>query len=171
MPALLPDGPYRVLVGETAFDLVATDGALRLGEASETARLEHVSGHQYVLFVGARVHRLVVEARDGAALTLWIDGQRVETSVKDQRALLMDRFGMKAGGAGAAKEVKAPMPGLVLAVHVAEGDAVVAGQRLAVLEAMKMENELKAAQDGTIARVHVAPGVAVGKGALLISFA
>lgn len=168
--AALPNGPYRVAVGEATFDLTAHDGTLRLGDTAPGVRLEPVSGQQYVLFVGPTVHRLVVEGRDGNALTLWIDGQRVEASVQDERALLMERFGMQAGGSGAAKEVKAPMPGLVLAVHVAEGGTVEAGQRLLVLEAMKMENEIKAAQSGTVAKVHVAPGAAVGKGALLVTF-
>lgn len=167
----LPDGPYRVAVGDTTFDLTARGGTLRLGDTDADVRIEPVSGQQYVLFVGPNVHRLVVEGRDGDALTLWIDGQRVEASVKDERALLMERFGMQAGGSGASKEVKAPMPGLVLAVHVAAGDAVEPGQRLLVLEAMKMENEIKAAHAGTVAMVHAAPGAAVGKGALLVTFA
>lgn len=172
MATPLPDGPYRVRLGDAAFDLTAVEGQLSLaGADAADVRLDPISGQQYVLFVGPQVHRLVVEARDGAALTLWIDGQRVEASVQDQRALLMDRFGMKAGGSGGAREVKAPMPGLVLAVHVAPGDAVEAGQRLLVLEAMKMENEIKAAQAGTIGTVHVAAGEAVGKGTLLVEFA
>ena len=81
----------------------------------------------------------------------------------------MDRFGMKAGGSGGAREVKAPMPGLVLAVHVAPGDAVEAGQRLLVLEAMKMENEIKAPTSGSVKKVAATAGTAVGKGALLVS--
>lgn len=167
---ILSNGSYRVVVGDTTFDLTVHNGTLRLGDAAADVRLEPVSGQQYVLLVGPKVHRLVVEGREGSVLTLWIDGQRVEASVKDERALLMERFGMQAGGGGASKEVKAPMPGLVLAVHVAAGDAVEAGQRLLVLEAMKMENELKAAQAGTVAKILVAPGEAVGKGTLLVTF-
>jgi pyruvate carboxylase subunit B len=60
------------------------------------------------------------------------------------------------------------MPGLVVRVHVQEGDEVQAGQGLVVMEAMKMENELRAAAAGTVKRVHVAPGKAVEKGAILV---
>ena len=61
-----------------------------------------------------------------------------------------------------------PMPGLVKAVFVAAGQAVKAGDRLAVLEAMKMEHTLTAARDGTVAEVLVAAGAQVEAGAALV---
>jgi 3-methylcrotonyl-CoA carboxylase alpha subunit len=60
------------------------------------------------------------------------------------------------------------MPGLVKAVFVAAGQAVAAGERLAVLEAMKMEHTLTAARDGVVAEVLVAAGAQVEAGAALI---
>ena len=60
------------------------------------------------------------------------------------------------------------MPGLVLRVLVEPGDEVEQGQGVAVLEAMKMENELTAPAAGTVAAVHVAAGDAVAKNELLI---
>ncbi len=64
--------------------------------------------------------------------------------------------------------VTAPIPGKVVAVKVAVGDEVVAGQSLVVLEAMKMENELAADQAGTVAAVHVEGGETVDGGTLLV---
>jgi biotin carboxyl carrier protein len=61
------------------------------------------------------------------------------------------------------------MPGRIVKVLVAKGDAVKAGQALLVMEAMKMENELKAKADATIAEVHVIAGAAVEGGAKLIT--
>ena len=72
------------------------------------------------------------------------------------------------GDAAADREIQAPMPGLVLRVLVAPGDAVEAGQGVVVLEAMKMENELTAPAAGTVAAVHAAPGDAVAKNDLLV---
>ena len=60
------------------------------------------------------------------------------------------------------------MPGLVKAVFVAPGQAVAAGDRLAILEAMKMEHTLTAARDGTVAEVLAAAGDQVEAGAALI---
>ena len=68
----------------------------------------------------------------------------------------------------AAADVKAPMPGLVVAVEVDEGDAVDAGQGVVILEAMKMQNELRSPVAGTVRKVFVAQGTAVDKGQPLI---
>jgi propionyl-CoA carboxylase alpha chain len=64
-----------------------------------------------------------------------------------------------------------PMPGLVVAIHVAEGDAVKAGQPLAVVDAMKMENVLRAERDGRVGKVHVAPGASLAVDQVILEFA
>jgi 3-methylcrotonyl-CoA carboxylase alpha subunit len=64
--------------------------------------------------------------------------------------------------------IEAPMPGFVRSVHVADGDRVSKGDRLVVLEAMKMEHSLLAARDGVIAEVMTTPGTQVEAGAVLI---
>lgn len=73
-----------------------------------------------------------------------------------------------AGNAGGVTVV-APMPGTVVRIEVAVGDAVKAGQDLIFVEAMKMETPVKAAQDGTIASVNVATGEAVDTGKVLLT--
>lgn len=65
--------------------------------------------------------------------------------------------------------VKAPMPGLIIHVDVAEGNRVSAGQRLLVLEAMKMENDILADKDGVIKEVHVKKGDNVELGQALVT--
>lgn len=74
-----------------------------------------------------------------------------------------------APAATGAEKVNSPMPGNIIDIKVAAGDAVTNGQTLLILEAMKMENEIKAPCDGTVAGVHVAKGDTVDSGALLIS--
>ncbi|HEU5368134.1 MAG TPA: acetyl-CoA carboxylase biotin carboxyl carrier protein subunit, partial [Ktedonobacterales bacterium] len=64
--------------------------------------------------------------------------------------------------------VKAPMPGLVVNIPVAVGDAVQRGQTVAVLEAMKMENDLAAPRNGVIKEVKAAKGQAVNQGQPLV---
>ena len=166
----LPRGPYRARVGDHTFEIAEADGTLRVGDTAVEADLEGLGPGRYALRVGARVYRVVVEGRTDNTLTLSLDGRRLEVTVEDAQRLMLERFGMADGASAAQREVRAPMPGLVLAVHVAPGEHVEAGARLAVLEAMKMENELRAAHAGTIAKVHVASGQAVTKGALLIEF-
>jgi acetyl-CoA/propionyl-CoA carboxylase, biotin carboxylase, biotin carboxyl carrier protein len=76
-----------------------------------------------------------------------------------------ERAGARAAGAGGA--VTSPMQGTVLAVRVAEGDAVEADQLLCIVEAMKMENEIHAHHAGTVTHLSVAPGQAVTTGQVL----
>ena len=67
--------------------------------------------------------------------------------------------------------VKAPMPGTINRINVKAGDAVKKGDVLAVLEAMKMENDICAPQDGTVAGVNVAQGAAVATDEVLVTLA
>ena len=62
-----------------------------------------------------------------------------------------------------------PLPGVIIAVKVNAGDTVKAGQVVAILEAMKMENEIQAEQDGVITSVNVAKGDSVLEGATIVT--
>ena len=70
------------------------------------------------------------------------------------------------GAAGSVK-VTAPMPGKIVGVKAAVGQAVKKGETVLVLEAMKMENDIVAPQDGTVASINVSTGDAVESGAIL----
>ena len=72
---------------------------------------------------------------------------------------------------GAGTKVTSPLPGVIIEVSVKVGDAVKAGQKGAVIEAMKMENEISATKDGTISAIHVSKGDSVLEGADVVSIA
>ncbi|HWW46631.1 MAG TPA: acetyl/propionyl/methylcrotonyl-CoA carboxylase subunit alpha [Xanthobacteraceae bacterium] len=71
----------------------------------------------------------------------------------------------------AGKKLLCPMPGLVISIDVTEGQAVKAGETLAVVEAMKMQNVLRAEQDGTVKAIHAKPGATLAVDALILEFA
>lgn len=73
--------------------------------------------------------------------------------------------------AGSGKAVTSPLPGVIVAVKVNVGDAVKAGQEVAVLEAMKMENSIEASANGTVTAIHVAQGDSVLEGAPIVTIA
>lgn len=112
--------------------------------------------------------------RDGDGATLRevvVEGWRIEVEVEgERRAALRERA--RRGHDVAAKsgpiEVRAIIPGRIVALSVGPGDEVAAGQQLLVLEAMKMQNELRAPREGAIERVPVAVGENVEVGDLLM---
>ena len=69
------------------------------------------------------------------------------------------------------KKLLCPMPGLVKAIAVAEGQEVKAGETLAVVEAMKMENVLRAERDGTVKKLHAKAGDSLAVDAVIMEFA
>ena len=75
----------------------------------------------------------------------------------------------KPAASGAGKAVTSPLPGVIIAVKVNVGDSVKAGQEVAVLEAMKMENSIEATHDGTVTAIHVAKGDSVLEGAAIVT--
>lgn len=72
--------------------------------------------------------------------------------------------------ADTSKQLLCPMPGLVKAIAVAEGQEVKAGETLAIVEAMKMENVLKAERDGTVAKIHAKEGDSLAVDAVILEF-
>ncbi|AHY49871.1 acetyl-CoA carboxylase biotin carboxylase subunit [Bradyrhizobium japonicum] len=69
------------------------------------------------------------------------------------------------------KKLLCPMPGLVVSIAVTEGQEIKAGETLAVIEAMKMQNVLRAEQDGTVKKIHASAGATLAVDALILEFA
>ncbi|SPE42508.1 Biotin/lipoyl attachment domain-containing protein [Candidatus Sulfopaludibacter sp. SbA3] len=114
----------------------------------------------YSVLMDGHSYEARVEETPGG-LVVVIDGFRFEMSVHDPR-----RFSRKSSGRGGegVQTVAAPMPGKVVRVLVAPGDAVEAGQGIVVVEAMKMQNEMKASRAGRVLTVSVKEGATVSAG-------
>jgi biotin carboxyl carrier protein len=97
-------------------------------------------------------------------------GHRSYVRVESERMRAAEQAKKTTAGAGD-RVIKSPMPGRVVKMLVAKGDAVEVGQGLVVLEAMKMENEVRAKVAGTVAEVHVMAGAAVEGNAKLLTLA
>ena len=95
-------------------------------------------------------------------------GELYSVNVMDERTFrLAQARGTELGDSGETV-VKAPMPGLVIKVLVAAGDAVEKGQTVIILESMKMENELKAVRAGVVTAVKSEAGASVDKDQVLV---
>lgn len=122
------------------------------------------------LLVDGRPISLVMVAGGGGCWEVMDRGDRLDAEVVDERTRHIRSLAEGAGRPVAAPALRAPMPGLVVRIQVEEGQAVVAGGGVIVLEAMKMENELRAPADGVVRAVRVRPGEAVEKGQVLVEW-
>ena len=98
---------------------------------------------------------------------LSVDGWAHEVRVESDAAHRASELRLASAGAETAAGVRAPMPGLVLMLEVAEGEPVEKGQGILIIEAMKMENEIRAPIAGVVRRLAVSAGDAVERDALL----
>jgi biotin carboxyl carrier protein len=98
-------------------------------------------------------------------LHLWVGSSRFAVEVRDPRSL---RGRTRSGDDQGPRKIVAPMPGKVVRLLVVEGDEVEAGAGIAVVEAMKMQNEIKSPKKGTIQKILVSEGSAVNAGDVMI---
>jgi pyruvate carboxylase subunit B len=137
------------------------------------AHLEDIAGTPVRLVtIGGTVHR-VTARREGerGRYAVRIDGRRYSVDALDERTRAIRDMAAASRPAAGPVPLHAPMPGLIIKVHVAPGDQVVVGQPLVSIEAMKMENELRATAAGRVRAVPAQAGMAVEKGAALVEFA
>jgi biotin carboxyl carrier protein len=157
--AEISGGEVEVTVEESPAGL----GVTAAGGSHRVDLIEIVPG-VYTLIVDGRTHDLQVA--DGAAgRVVTVDGRRAPTLAS--RAPRRRAAAGVESGAGA--EVRAPMPGLLVALQAAPGARVGAGEAVAIMEAMKMQMEIRAPQPGTVARVHVRPGQELAAGQLIMT--
>lgn len=127
---------------------------------------------QYSLVLNGRSHRVLVlkEDKENKTVRLRIGAHTYTVQLEDEQAHLMHELGLDKASGVAVKEIKAPMPGLVLKILVKEGDAVKKNDAIIILEAMKMENVIKSPGDAVVKKVYAVEKTAVEKGQLLVSF-
>jgi glutaconyl-CoA/methylmalonyl-CoA decarboxylase subunit gamma len=147
----LPDGRFRV----------AIDGVERVVDA------RRIAPGTWSLLLGDEAVTVDVDPGKDGDLLVDVRGVVVPVKLLDARRHLLAAAQVRGRAHAGPTPIAAPMPGKVVKLLVAEGDAVTAGQTLMVLEAMKMEHAVKAVEAGTVARLAVAQGEQVESGALL----
>lgn len=165
-----PGVTLRALVQERTFEITVAGDVVTIDGREVACSLVRVGDGTYSLLLEGRSIPVVLEESAEKLYRATLAGRQVEVRIKDEKDLLLERYGLGRRAGGGVREVKAPMPGLVVSVAVELGAAVEAGARLLILEAMKMENEIKAEAAGVVRAVHVAAGDAVVKNQLLIEF-
>lgn len=154
--------PFQVTVNNQVYDVKPSD-------ATELDMLS-VGENAFHILKNNKAYKAEIESVDfkNKTFTFKINGNKYTSTIHDKYDRLIDQLGMKVGASQKIGDIKAPMPGLVLEVSVEVGMQVIKGDKVLILEAMKMENALKAAGDGIVKAIHITKGKAVEKGQLLI---
>jgi biotin carboxyl carrier protein len=163
---------FSVNLKDSTFQVQKTEDSILVNEQDPNLDFKWIDDRRIHLIKGKESLEAELVSLDHETKTIRIRlGHQVATlSLKDRFDLLLEKMGMGAAGSGAIKDIKAPMPGLILDLKVKAGDEVKKGDVVLILEAMKMENIIKAPGDGTVKEVKVSLKQSVEKNQVLIQF-
>lgn len=166
------DNNVHISVDKKEFDLsFACEESCRViinGKSFDVEELKSMGQGVFGFLVNSRLHEVELEfTSDGLMISM--DGLTYEVKITDPTQQLLNRF-IKHSGKDAISEglVKAPMPGIVVKHFCEVGDKVTIGDKLVIVEAMKMENLLKAPVGGIVKTIRAGEGTVVEKNALII---
>jgi biotin carboxyl carrier protein len=160
---------YITTINGKQYDIdIDKDGNILVNGEKREVDFKALRPQLYSFIMEGRSYELVLDEHDGE-YEVMLRGQLYSGQVLDERAQLLATQRTGAGAGSGEISIKAPMPGLVVAIPVSEGQEVHAGQTVIILESMKMQNELKAPREGTIARISAQAGTSVEQGKLLVT--
>jgi pyruvate carboxylase subunit B len=161
---------YFVELASRTFEVEVDADGVHLDGQAVAASLDSNDGSRlFHLMVDGRSHTLIARPREERGeWEIELRGHRHQVMALDERRRAIRKIAGAAATAQGPLAMRAPMPGLIIAVEVGPDDVVRQGQGLVVIEAMKMENELKSPVAGRVAEVKARPGQAVDKGDTLL---
>jgi biotin carboxyl carrier protein len=159
----------EVVFGEKSYKVEPSkkEGFVIINNDEKKVDVIQVAPNTYHLLVDSQSVTIEVADADSANPEFVVNGKPYKPTVKTETDLLLERLGLNIKAKKVLKELRAPMPGLVLEFRVSPGDVVNEGDALVVLEAMKMENQILAPRDGIIESVSVEVGTTVAAGTVV----
>ncbi len=146
---------YVTTIGERQYTLeINRDDEITIDGVTYPIDLRAIDETTFSLLINNTSHEALAETSNGEVQVL-LRGRLYTVRVEDERASRLRQSGGGLHAGGGEVTIKSPMPGLIVAIAVSEGEAVKKGQTVVVLESMKMENELKAPRDGTVTSIKV----------------
>jgi biotin carboxyl carrier protein len=160
----------KVTTNELSFFIKLENDQLVIDENLWNGDLLKVGENLYHLIKDSKSYLVELLAAEKKSVQLKINGTIFEVAIQDRHDQLLEKLGMQQSNDSGSKDVRAPMPGMILEVLVEKGQTVAKGDKLLILEAMKMENIIKSDGDGVIQEVPVEKGMNVEKNQVLIQF-
>jgi biotin carboxyl carrier protein len=163
---------FSVIIQNTPHLVEKTADSIQVNQKPISWDMKWISDRQVHLIRGNESieAELLSIDRETKSLQIRIGYKTATLQLKDRFDLLLEKMGMNPAGSGAIKDIKAPMPGLILDLKVKPGDEVKKGDVVLILEAMKMENIIKSPGDGIVKEVKVSLKQSVEKNQVLIQF-
>lgn len=156
------DKKYKLTTNGFVFFFTQQDIAKADGVEIAPGKYHFLKDHQSV---SAEIKSADLNAK---TIRVEIDGETFTVVIKTELEQVLEKMGFSAGKGKQHKEIKAPMPGLVLNIAVTEGQHVIEGDKILILEAMKMENNIMTHTNARVSRIAVEEGQAVEKGQVLV---
>ncbi|MHA7131143.1 acyl-CoA carboxylase biotin carboxyl carrier protein subunit [Algoriphagus namhaensis] len=163
---------YSVNIGEENFLVTRNEEGVLVNETPIPLEIKPLSGRKVHLMHENKSleAELIHYDAESKSMLLRLGTKQVRMTIKDKNDLLLERLGLNIQASGAVKDIKAPMPGLILELKVKPGDEVKRGDVVLILEAMKMENSIKSPGEGVVTAIKVKLGQSVEKNQILIQF-
>lgn len=155
---------YQITIGENEYTIEITEEGVRInGEQVDVDLLKLNDAGLFLLNHGDEKLEFHLASEGNNTYVVTTDGQQIEAQVETEQSQQR-----RAKSATDSKELAAPIPGVVLEIHIAVGDTVEEGQVACILESMKMQMVIKLPSGGTVAEISVEPNQNVAKGDVLI---
>ena len=162
---------YLTTVNGKTFEIeVNQEGRVTINGEEREVDFQTISDTLFSALIDNSSYEALIEERDGRYNVLMF-GDLYEVEVADERQQRLLRTSAGFELAQGEISIRSPMPGLIVAVPVTEGQAVEQGMAVCVLESMKMENEIKAPRAGLVKHVNVAKGDRVEQNKVLVTIA
>ena len=163
---------YVTTVGDRTYTIeINDDHSVSVDSVAHRVDFANVNQQPvFTLLIDGQSHEAYIQEVEDGQWQVLLRGTLYAVQVEDEREKrLRAAGGALSGGVSGEFNLKAPMPGLIVAVPVAEGQPVKKGDNLIILESMKMQNELKSPREGTVTRVKVKPGDSVEQNQVMVT--
>ncbi|MEB2783718.1 acetyl-CoA carboxylase biotin carboxyl carrier protein subunit [Algoriphagus persicinus] len=163
---------FTVTIQNKSYSVEKSDDTIQVNSKTINWDLQWISDRKiHLIYENKSIEaELISLDTETKTVQLKLGNKICRLQLKDRFDLLLEQMGMNKMASQALKEIKAPMPGLILELKVKPGDEVKKGEVVLILEAMKMENILKSPGDGIVKAVKVALHQSVEKNQVLIQF-
>jgi len=163
---------YKITVGNKTSEININGNGVEVDGQRVHLDLSQLSEYRYHLLYNNKSYLLEVVSRDSRSgnFIIKVNNKEVNVMLKTTLDELLAKMGLNNNHNAVSKGIDAPMPGLILDIAVNQGSEVKKGEKLMVLEAMKMENIIKSPGDGKVKAVLVKKGDSVDSGQKLLHF-